>query len=423
MKSCIKVDKCIVNEDTVYIHFHSDEVLSEFFKSNTFIYSCESCSIVPESILVVPFVCNVLPIIWLTDSTLILEELDKEFLLSIEEFKTGYKEMYPQLGFRGKLEIRNIVENKYETSRNLVLFSGGIDAICTTLRHRNEPIMLMTLWGSADFPVDDAKGWEIQWKNIQYTADKLGLNCQYIKSNFCEFVPIWSNVFDKLMKPLKTGWWHDFQHGIGILGHAAPYSYIHGVKTVYIASSFDDSRKPYTCASDPTIDNYVRYGVTSVCHDGYELDRQDKIKYIVDELKKMEIRLKIHVCLRQYKIENCCHCEKCYRTILGLLSEGCNPNDWGFSYKHSDLKRILNDFSYKINLPADKKILYNRIQKRIIENSDNITDKTLVNWANSVNIDNINDNYRKKIWNVYSNISNGVGTFLHNLKGRLLCKK
>lgn len=286
MNSKVIINDISTANNVVYISFTVDKNIDKYFRKKNFIYSCSGCEIVPKSILVIPFVCNVLPIIWLTNSNLIIKELDKTFFNSIQEFKKGYINMYPQLEFKGNITANELIDNYYEPEVNLVLFSGGIDAICTVLRHQYENLNLLTLWGSADFPTNDTKGWNIQWENIKYNAKQLGFTPYYIKTNFCDFIPLWGKELFNLIKPVHGGWWHEMQHGIGILGHAAPYSYIHKIGKVYIASSFDESRKSYTCASDPTIDNFVAFGSTKVVHDGYEWNRQDKIHYIVKESHK-----------------------------------------------------------------------------------------------------------------------------------------
>ena len=188
--------KVIINDispanNVVYISFTVDKNIDKYFRKKNFIYSCSGCEIVPKSILVIPFVCNVLPIIWLTNSNLIIQELDKTFFNSIQEFKKGYINMYPQLEFKGNITANELINNYYEPKVNLVLFSGGIDAICTVLRHQYENLNLLTLWGSADFPTNDTKGWNIQWENIKYNAKQLGFTPYYIKTNFCDFIPLW----------------------------------------------------------------------------------------------------------------------------------------------------------------------------------------------------------------------------------------
>ncbi len=414
MKPKITVYSISTNRDSVIIRFSADEVLQKYFKSEEFIYTCSQCELVPSSIAVIPFVCNVLPIVWLTDSALCVEELDKTFYESIQEFKRGYIEMYPQLDFKGELEIKQLVSNEYEVNKSLVMFSGGIDAICTTLRHIDENPLLLTLWGSADFPTDDEKGWKIQWNNIQYTANKFGLDCHYIKTNFYEFLN--KRELTKLISPVKGGWWHEMQHGIGILGHAAPFAYIYKIKTVYIASSFDISKKPYNCASDPTIDNYVKFGSTLVVHDGYELNRQDKVGYVVQQLKKLDIQLTIHVCLRQYQLGNCCACEKCYRTILALLAEGVDPNEYGFSYDSSQLPCIFDYYNHIYFLDRGKIITYQQIQRRVAENSGNISDKVLVKWFAETNFNKINNDFQKQFHIYYKRIRRKLGNILRTLK-------
>ena len=394
--SFIKVGTITRKDEMVIIPFTVSSDLEKYFNSFSFEYSCKEADKVPDSILIIPFVCNTLPLVWLTDSVLELATLDTNFHDSISEFKKGYIQMYPMLSFKGKIKIDALVKNEYVPERNIVLFSGGIDAITTTLRHKNENIELLTLWGSADFPLNDNRGWDIQWNNIKHNASQLNLTPHYIRTNFYEFIPSWEQDYKELIKPLEkegVSWWHEIQHGIGIIGHAAPYAYLKKVGIVYIASSYDESQKPYTCASDPTIDNFVQFASSKVIHDAYELTRQDKVGYIVSECDENKYRFNIHVCLKQYQENNCCKCEKCYRTMLSLLAEGKNPKIYGFD--KSETKDILYDLKYKINLSEERIFVLKQIQNRIIENSINIKDPLLIEWAINTNLDRININYRK----------------------------
>ena len=78
-------------------------------------------------------------------------------------------------------------------------------------------------------------------------------------------------------KYANDDWWHGFQHGIGLIGHAAPLAYLFNIDNLYIASSYTIKDKgKVTCASDPTIDNYVKFSDCHVIHDGYEYGRQEK---------------------------------------------------------------------------------------------------------------------------------------------------
>lgn len=93
------------------------------------------------------------------------------------------------------------------------------------------------------------------------------------------------------------------------------------------------------------------------------MESSGKMHYILETIDKLHINVKFHVCLRQYQLGNCCHCEKCYRTILAILAEGKNPNDYGFNVSRDIEKRIFNDLKFKIYLDYGKVITYKQIQK------------------------------------------------------------
>jgi hypothetical protein len=139
----------------------------------------------------------------------------------------------------------------------------------------------------------------------------------------------------------------------------------------------------------------VKFGSSKVVHDAYELTRQDKVGYIVSECVENGYQFNIHVCLKQYQENNCCKCEKCYRTILSLLAEGQNPKEYGF--EECDVKDILYNLKYKINLSEERIFVFKQIQKRIIENQENVKESQLIRWAQKTNIDRINLNYRKTL--------------------------
>lgn len=61
----------------------------------------ENIDIVPPSIAVIPFVCNVLPIVWLADMELVVDELDKTFYECLPEVRHGYMLLSPMLNFLG----------------------------------------------------------------------------------------------------------------------------------------------------------------------------------------------------------------------------------------------------------------------------------------------------------------------------------
>ncbi|GHV87260.1 hypothetical protein AGMMS50255_5560 [Spirochaetia bacterium] len=311
---------------------------------------------VPDSVLAIPFLCNVLPIAWVLDASIHVKEIDKQFYESIPRFKNGYVKMYekyPAVKFNGSLTAASIIDNTLPppppsaVNKKLLFFSGGVDAFNSIIKHRSEKPALVTVWGSDVF-FDDAEGWCNVQEHVVHTAEQFNTDYVFIKSNFRKFLN--EGALHSFVVPIANdGWWHGFQHGVGLIGHSAPLVYLCKSETVYIASSFTAKEAGrVTCASDPTIDNQVKFLNCNVVHDGYEYSRQDKVATICKFTKKTGMKIFLRVCWESKGGKNCCHCEKDYRTMMAILAEGGDPNDFGFVYntlKAAEIKQFLgNEF-------------------------------------------------------------------------------
>jgi len=141
------------------------------------------------------------------------------------------------------------------------------------------------------------------------------------------------------------GWWGKVQHGLSLNSLVAPVAYINGYSTLYIASSYTENFG-LAWGSTPEIDNKIRWGKTSVVHDGYELKRQDKVKVIVDSIKSLDSDITLRVCYSELNSEvNCSKCEKCHRTIMGLILENADPNKYGFKTSLRIYDNILKNYA------------------------------------------------------------------------------
>jgi len=349
---------------------------------------------VPSSVLAVPFVCNILPAVWLCDATLQLNSLDSDFVSRIDDLKSGYKKMYPMLDFKGKIETtcESIVPPAHVGRKGALFFSGGVDAYTTFLRHLEEKPALMTVWG-ADIKLDDATGWKNVLDNLVKVSSDYGVENHAIKSDFrsvlneCEL--------DRIIEASNDRWWHGFQNSIAIISHAAPLAYLYGWKKVYISSSFsEDIRGQYTGCSDPSIDNNIVFCGCHTVHDGYELNRQQKIGFLVDERHKSNIDMFLRVCWESRGGKNCSCCEKCYRTILGLVAEGEDPNDYGFSWSRKSSQRCRKDLLSRYDIYEYD---YYPIQQRMKENVGLLTDSEDYRWFIELDIDSVNHKAGKRI--------------------------
>lgn len=322
---------------------------------------------VPTSIIIIPFLANVLPIAWVYDAQIIAPTCDADFLNCLSAVKHGYEEMYPMVHFEGNFTPQTIENNQHRTKGAICLFSGGVDAFNTLIQHIDEQPTLLTVRG-ADIKLSDVKGWENVKKHVEAVSEDFNVVFHQVSSNLKTFLN--DAILSKHIMVSGDGWWHGFQHGLGLLGHAAPLAWMFNKRVVYIASSFTAADKgKVTCASDPTIDDQVRFCGTKIVHDGYEFTRQDKVRNIVEYSYKTNTPIRLRVCWESEGGSNCCHCEKCLRTILAIYAEGADPRKFGFDYE--DIGRLGETYKWRFSLlGSDSRLLqrYVPIQKAMRRN-------------------------------------------------------
>ena len=218
--------------------FSVTEGLKQFFPGRPFqIEYPFSLEAVPDAVLAVPFVCAVLPVVWITNAKLRLPELDEAFFNCIPAVKHGYETMYPETEFRGVLEVGRIVPCARPAKPDCcgMFFSGGADSLDTLYRHLAERPSLLAIWGS-DIKYDNAEGWKPLETVIQESAYRYQLSTVFIHSSFREFDSE-GQLNYVYANRLKDNWWHGMKHGLALLGHVAPYAYLTGMQTMYIAST------------------------------------------------------------------------------------------------------------------------------------------------------------------------------------------
>jgi len=361
----IVLNKIIINKNSIEYEFSVSDNLRKYFNLNEkyLIEYSNNISDIPESIAVIPFLSNFLPIAWVTNSKIYVEEVDKTFFNKIKDIKSGYKKMYKNINFLGKLISKKLVENideKVSTIKSAAFFSGGLDSYATLIRNFEVKPMLITILGS-DIEFEDKKGWGEVKNLISDVSKEFGLDVCYVKSSFRR-VTDYMTLTGLVEKRAKDNWWHGFQHGIGIIGHGIPICFSQNINNLYIASSFCISDKNIKCASYPTIDNNFEAGSIKTIHDSFELNRQDKAKIVCEFLQKNKMNLDIRVCWESKGGKNCSKCEKCIRTIMGIYSEGYDPREFGFAPDYEYIKNFFEKNDLK-NGVFWKPIIKNYIDK------------------------------------------------------------
>jgi 7-cyano-7-deazaguanine synthase in queuosine biosynthesis len=259
----------------------------------------------------------------------------------------------------GGIVAKNIIENKKEitSSNSAILFSGGVDSLATFIRRQESQPYLITMWG-ADIKIDNEIGWEVVKNYNCEFARKHSLENIFIKSNYRKFMN--EDALTKKYGKYVNSWWLGVKHGLALIGSCAPVCFILNIDKIYIPGT-------------PSLNNYIhklRFSSSRVIHEGYELNRQEKIQIITEYIKTQDNNLSIRACYMSANGDNCGICEKCYRTITGLLVEGIDPRNHGFSsFDIEDIKKKFILGVWKI----DKNTLsmWKEMQTRLMTNGIN----------------------------------------------------
>lgn len=353
-----------------------------FFNEKFFVEYDQNIENCPDSVAIIPALSVILPVSWVENATVIVDDIDDDFYDCIEDLKENYKFMYPNISFSGKLITKKITKNNINQINHkvLCLFSGGVDATFTMIHNINYKPTLMTIWGT-DIYLDYVDAWNITKKQNIDISKNFNLPFTSLKSNFrsCLNETFLSNKY-------ICNWWHAYEHGLALLGLIAPYAYLNNISDIKIASTYSSKDyEKHVCASLPHLDENVKYFGATIYHDGFYKTRNDKIKSIINYHKKNKINFNLRVCWQQITGENCCICEKCVRTILALLSYGENPINYGFNLTPDKEKLIISNIkSQKIKVNS----FWQESIDLIINNKENLPKTILTDFM-------IN-NYNKK---------------------------
>ena len=318
----IKVDKAFKNKF----------LLEDFFATYESDIDLEKLD---DSLLVLPFISNVISIVWISGRTYYIDSLDEDFYESLKTIKEVFKRMYPDTTWNGELIPRTLVKNRLTPAlphpegkkRTALLFSGGLDSVTSSLYHRNEEQLLITVNGHWDLPLENKDLWNARKNQLINFGEKHGHQNSFIHSNYYEFLN--RKVLDHYSQEI-TSWRIFTVEGIGWAGLCAPLMALKGYDTLLHASTITWEFN-FPAAANPFIDDNLFFAGMGLKHDLFELNRLDKCEFIANLCATQNIdRPYIRVC-EERALKNCCNrCQKCIRTILELVVIGEDPRSYGF---------------------------------------------------------------------------------------------
>ena len=292
---------------------------------------------VPDSIAVIPFLANVMPIAWFVGFDVYVPEVDETFFNSLTSLKEEFNKYYPDKNFKGSLKVGKLITNEIQGEEICLLFSGGLDSFESYTRNYELDPYLVSIHG-ADVAINDTKRWNdfVRYNDEEKIVNKSKLN--YIETNLRDF---YTYQVDLLV---DIGWWGKIQHGMALIGVIAPLSSHFGINKIFIGSS-NTEEIDFGWGSSPNIDEKMKWATSAVVHDGYHLRRTDKIDNIVSYSAKNNTKINLRVCYSEHRVGyNCNVCAKCQRTMFGLILSGANPNDFGFTVPNNLYELILSNF-------------------------------------------------------------------------------
>lgn len=362
---------------------------------------------IPNSVLSIPLIATTMSLAWITGSIIHVDQVDDSLYNHFPDLRQKFQEMYPTLNMGGSLYANEIVVSTPTngTISEACLFSGGLDAITTFIRHKDTVRHLIYTNGLISSLEANDEVYNHETKVISEFADRYDVNPVFVRSNFFFFINQKKISVD--FNKHFSGFWHDMYHSMAFIGVASVVCYKYNVSKLYIGSS--NTIDPWhPCASDPTTDTALRFMNTRVFHDAFGLNRQDKTRIIVEEKRSIGTIYPLHVC--SFNDHNCCKCEKCLRTMWGLIAENEDPREYGFNVEGNLSDFIRESIEENIGLMGfelERKIYWPHIQCEMKKNYDIMMPelKAAVDWFLSYDFrkakkDGVLRYYRQNFWTI-----------------------
>lgn len=387
----IILDTISIQGNIVKYNIKVSDKLSRFFNGKEmFIDYGESMNSIPVSVLTIPFVSVLSNLAWQLNVSLWVDEIDETYFYSLKNLKVAYQEAHYAHPFRGRFTPSKIVHNSIvQTEQGLLLFGGGVDCHSSFLRNKDKISEIVNINGWLHDCKEENQVDQSDSKMAIEFGNRMNIVATHIRSNFAAFMNL-KEIDSVLQKKVNVGHWYGFLHSMAFIGIAIPLSYKRGYSDIFIASS-NTKGQNNVCASDITTDSLHKFCLNGrVIHDGFELNRQEKIKIIVDYKKSIKQPYMLHVC--SFNDHNCCECEKCFRTVINLAAENEDPREYGFPIQESLKEHWLKVMDKRLGLwgiDLEKRVYWPYTRERMRENYEKLGDeqKEFVDWFLSFDFD------------------------------------
>lgn len=330
------------------------------------------------SVLIMPFVLDVLTAVLISGKSYFVETLDREFALSIERLRNLLRYMFPHTSWDGQLTSKKTVTHHVAfQDRCMAMCSGGIDSIYALLLLRNQHPALLLQKGHAD--TRNHAQWRASKKTVQSLADKL--KCELF-TYFSQGSEIVHRERLASLSPEIISWRASAQADLRWIGKALPLMLFYGFSTLYIPSNVNKDYPFNDHLVTPIVDQMIRFGDSiRFNQEQFTATRLEKVKYITDYFEKeKELPPTLRSCFNTSGI-SCNRCIKCLSTINNLYFIGKNPSDWGFVTNHQEIRKYLSEAIFLAQQKNENVEFYYLFeQMQFLEQSDLLTKDPHAHW-------------------------------------------
>lgn len=315
-----------------------NDSIAPYFRTDTLKISYDAAlEGIDPGIAVIPFLATVVTIAWAVGADIEVPIVDQRFVNSVEAVGRVMKSWYPRLPFSTQIRAARVQTTKDESAvHEGLLYSGGLDSTASLIRHLDSRPTLIMILGTPDLAADQVEFHQMFLARVLPFVEQLNLKLHLVRSSMLNLINL-ERLDHEFGSALRGYWWESIGHGLMLLGTCAPLTATEGITTLRIAASrVERFEEPW--GSNPATDEKLAWGQTSVVHDSHDISRQQKIDSLIAPfLRRTSGTLPLRVCgstksrdrLARQAL-NCGRCEKCVRTIVGLLAGGIDPKSCGF---------------------------------------------------------------------------------------------
>lgn len=144
-------------EVIVHPEFKAQYLVSDFFVE----YEDEDVDLtaLDRSLVLMPFLCDVVTIVWISGKKYFIESLDEDLYHSFVRIKKVFQKLYPKTAWDGEIIPKKVVKNceqctlKDPCNQIALLYSAGLDSTASSFYHCDRKQLLITACGQWDIPL------------------------------------------------------------------------------------------------------------------------------------------------------------------------------------------------------------------------------------------------------------------------------